>query len=175
MSEEIWTEGKIIRHLSRYTDIKRFPWQLANSFIYSWESDFWTMTQEGITREFEIKISRADYFKDSKKEKHTKGGGANYFYYVCPKDLIKKEEVQNPYGLIYVSFGQVEIIKKPKQRHNNRYDNWEKLANKMYWKYRELWKQKYVDKEIAHEEYKNGFTLQIDQEEVTAIPSQPLL
>src|SRR5690606_29343051 len=98
------TEQDIILHLANWFDIRKFPFQLPRSFVYGWESDYWTMEASGITREYEIKISRADFLKDRRKQKHsTPEAGANFFYYVCPKDLIKKEDVDPKYGLIYVS------------------------------------------------------------------------
>ena len=52
---------------------KRFVtqlYQLSNSFVYGWESDFFSMTKSGYAQEVEIKISRGDFFADFKKTKH---------------------------------------------------------------------------------------------------------
>src|SRR5579859_4638483 len=94
----------MIRHLARYVDNHRFPFQMANTFIYAWECDYWAMDLHGITREFEIKISRSDFFADAKKSKHRLHGdhGANYFYYVVPQYLIQPGEVDKKYGLLYI-------------------------------------------------------------------------
>ncbi len=47
-------------------------YKLANKFIFLWESDFFVLKQNGYSYEFEIKISRSDYFADKKKiEKHS--------------------------------------------------------------------------------------------------------
>jgi len=158
------TEQSIVKELAMSIDNRRFPWQLANSFVYSWESDYWTMTSGGETREFEIKISRSDYFVDAKKEKHKATVGANYFYYVCPKDLIKKNEVDKKYGLIYIwDTGFIEIVKKPCKLHNNKFDRWQILANKMYWKFKTLWKEKWIAKEITREDYFAGFNISLEE------------
>jgi len=151
------TEKDIIVKLASSLDNRKFPFQVPNAFIYSWECDYWAMTSEGETREFEIKTSRSDYFNDAKKDKHKSETGANYFYYVCPKSLIKHEEVDKRYGLIYVSDSRVEIVKKPRRLNDNKFAQWKMLAHKMYWKWASLWLQKYRDKEISRSEYINGF------------------
>lgn len=161
------TETSIIKILSGWIDERKFPWQLANSFVYNWECDYWAMTSGGTTREFEIKISRADYFTDAKKDKHKECNGANYFYYVCPKDLITKKEVDKKYGLIYVSEDDgLHIVRKPTRLHYNKFDRWEILANKMYFKFRTLWREKWIAKEITRNEYFEGFNFQLLQEEL---------
>lgn len=157
----------IIKDLVQWTDHQKFPYQIPNSFIYSWECDYWTMTAYGETREFEIKTSRADFLKDAKKDKHKECNGANYFYYVCPKGLIGKDEVDKKYGLIYIwDTGFVEIVKKPRRLNLNKFDNWKMLCNKMHGKWWQLWKQKWIDKEITRDEYKEGFNISLELEEI---------
>lgn len=162
------TEASIIKILSNYIDERKFPWQLSNSFVYEWECDYWTMTSGGTTREFEIKISRADYLIDAKKSKHKECNGANYFYYVCPKELISKNEVDKRYGLIYVTDDRIQIIRKPIRLHDNKFNRWEILANKMYWKFRTLWREKWNQKEITRDEYFEGFNFQLSEEELVS-------
>lgn len=151
------TEKGIIVRLATTLDHRKFPFQMPNAFIYGWECDYWAMTSDGETREFEIKISRSDFKNDAKKEKHKSEIGANYFYYVCPDGLIKSDEIDKRYGLIYVSDERVLIIKKPRRLNNNKFGDWKMLANKMYWKWWSLWLQKYRDKEITRSEYLSGF------------------
>lgn len=152
------TEKGIIVMLATWLDHRKFPFQMPNAFIYGWECDYWAMTSDGETREFEIKISKADFLNDAKKKKHSSANGANYFYYVCPDDLIKPIEVDKRYGLIYVSSNRVQIIKKPRRLNDNKFGDWKMLANKMYWKWWSLWLQKYRDKEISRLEYLQGFS-----------------
>lgn len=48
-------------------------YKLANAFIFKhdWESDFFVQKDNGYSYEFEVKISRSDFFNDKKKiEKH---------------------------------------------------------------------------------------------------------
>lgn len=156
------TEIEIIKELSGRMDHVKFPYQVPNAFIYDWECDYWTMTAEGETREYEIKISRTDYLNDAKKVKHRDCNGANYFYYVVPKGLIAKDEIDHKYGLIYIwETGFVEIVKKPKRLNENKFEDWKMLCNKMYGRFRTLWKQKWVDKEITHDQYFDGYNLNL--------------
>lgn len=160
------TEQEIIKRLSLWTDNRKFPYQLPNSFIYSWECDFWTMTSGGETREFEIKISRSDFLADFKKEKHKVTVGANFFYYVCPKDMIKVGEIDKKYGLVYIwETGFVEVKRRPTRLNENVFEDWRKLANKMYTKWYTLWKQKWINEEISIDEYHNGFNTELLQNE----------
>lgn len=161
------SEESIINALSHWIDERKFPFQLYRSFIYKHECDYWAMTSGGETREFEIKISRADYFVDAKKEKHASCNDANYFYYVCPKGLILPNEVDKKYGLIYVTDNGLQIVKKPRRLNDKVFDDWKGLANKMYWKYRALWREKFIGKEISHAQYVEGFSFQLLQEEYT--------
>lgn len=152
------TENDIIEHLSMFIDSRKYPFQLHRSFMEQWEADYWAMDQKGVTREYEIKISRSDYRKDVLKDKHKWMGekGPNYFYYVCPTDLIKIEEVDNRYGLIYVSeHGYCKIVKRPLKLHPRLFDNWKHLAVKMYWKWWKLWKEKRYANLITRAEYLN--------------------
>ena len=160
-----YTEMDLIKTLSQWLDDRKYPYQVCNAFIYGWECDYWAMTAEGETREFEIKISRGDYLNDAKKDKHVKEG-ANYFYYVCPKDLIKPEEVVKKYGLIYISEdGFLEVKKKPQRLNNNGFGQWKMLAEKMYWRFRNLWREKYINKEIDVTTYRAGFNIQLGETE----------
>ena len=53
----------------------------------------------------ECKVSRSDFFSDKKKSFRIRpetGMGA-YRYYMCPKGLIKPEELPEKWGLLYVN------------------------------------------------------------------------
>jgi hypothetical protein len=160
------TEKSIVQELARWIDNREYPYQVPNAFIYGWESDYWALDVDGIAKEFEIKISRSDYFSDAKKEKHKSDNCANYFYYVCPKDLIKKEEVDKRYGLIYIwETGHLSVEKKPRRLHDHRFNNWQLLANKMYFRWRSIWCQKYLEKQITVSEFREGFNLDLKSNE----------
>ncbi len=49
---------------------------------------------------YEIKVSRADYLSDKKLLDYLRY--CSHLYVVCPHGLIKKEEVPDPIGLLYV-------------------------------------------------------------------------
>jgi hypothetical protein len=158
------TEDFIIKKLASWLDDRKYPFQLSTVFIYKWESDYWAMTASGETREFEIKVSRSDYFADAKKDKHNGNEGANYFYFVTPKDLIRKEEVPGKYGLIHIhEDGFAEVVKKPQRLNGNTFEKWKMLAVKMYWRYRSLWREKHFQKEITYEQYIEGFNIKVDE------------
>jgi hypothetical protein len=109
------------------------------------EADVLGISGAGHIYEYEIKISRADFFNDFKNKaykhrllgegdaKHTyalwkKGKKTdetydlivipNRFYYVCPEGLIKKEEVPEYAGLIYINDKYTEIKPAPILHHH---------------------------------------------------------
>ena len=170
------TEKIIIKQLTLWVDDRQYPFQIPNAFFYGWECDYWALDIAGVAREFEVKISRSDFFNDAKKQKHAECKGANYFYYVVPKDLVKPAEVDKRYGLIYVwETGYVEVKKKPRKLHDNRFTDWKILANKMYWRFRQLWREKYLEKEITHDQYINGFNIELQKEDYENIDMLPPL
>ena len=55
----------------RIAVIKQHECIIPNVFVYSWESDVISITKAGYVHEFEVKLTRADFKKDSeKKNKH---------------------------------------------------------------------------------------------------------
>lgn len=62
------SEGEICKALNRYF-VGNCCYKLANAFIFKsdWESDFFVQKQNGYSYEFEVKISRSDFFADKKK------------------------------------------------------------------------------------------------------------
>lgn len=161
------TEETIIKYLASSIDNWEYPYQVPRAFIYGWECDYWTLDTLGNTREFEIKISRADYFKDASKDKHKQCNGANYFYYVCPKGLILKSEVDAKYGLIYIlPHGNIQIEKKPRRLHDNKFDDWKMLCNKMFYKWYTIWRSKWAVGEITKDEYFAGFNIELANEKL---------
>lgn len=103
------------------------------SMFFPFEIDVLSVTGAGFAYEFEVKISRADYKKDSEKiEKHSfyKQGAEckfyklpNYFAYCCPPGLIKGHEIPSYSGLYYVQpSGLVQEIIKAPLIHKNKPD-----------------------------------------------------
>lgn len=87
------------------------------SYILYSQCDVLSMNKSGYLTEFEIKISKQDFLKDKTKKKFLKRnewGFANYFYYVCPENLISLKDIKKEYGLIYIIDYELKIIRKPK-------------------------------------------------------------
>jgi hypothetical protein len=98
---------------------------LPNYFHGSFEMDLFRITDSDFVVEYEIKISRSDFFADFKKKHwngNTKHDGMtagtlnncpNKFFFVTPKGLLKKEEIPVHAGLIEydgVSFSYITFI-----------------------------------------------------------------
>lgn len=67
------------------------------------------------SRLVECKVSRGDFFADRKKSFRIAAhkGMGDLRYYCCPKDMIKKDEIPEGWGLLYVyPNGQVRQIKE---------------------------------------------------------------
>lgn len=67
------TESKIQKVVSeQFFSPNSVKYMAENLFLYDWESDFWIMMKSGLCYEFEIKISRSDFFNDfkHKQKKH---------------------------------------------------------------------------------------------------------
>lgn len=113
------------------------------------ECDVLAVSKADLIYEFEIKISRADFKKDfNKKHKHEllekrqgtretwnvrNGERVNvrtwfqtpsYFSYLCPRDMIRLDEVPEYAGLVYVSedYQSFEWMKKAPKLHDHRAD-----------------------------------------------------
>jgi len=111
---------QIIYSLMNYINTNGYDIILPNFCYKSLEADVFKRTKNGYITEFEIKISRSDYFADFKKsngDKHNrlKSGDSicNKFYFVVPRGLITKEEIPDYAGLI---------------TYNNKYFQVEKMA-----------------------------------------------
>lgn len=96
---------------------------IPNFFYGSNECDLFRITHSDFVFEYEIKVSRADFFADFKKEgrdckKHEalqKGIGdncPNRFFYVVPHDLVSVNEVPKYAGLLYYTGSRWFDLKK---------------------------------------------------------------
>lgn len=78
---------------------------IPNYFHDCYEMDLFRLTPTEYIYEYEIKISRSNYFADFKKgnkhERLQKGLAANRFFFVVPENLISIAECPKYAGLIY--------------------------------------------------------------------------
>lgn len=116
---------------------------ISNVYFFKNETDFLAVRKSGLLIGCEIKCSLSDFKADFKKPRHQDLLGGcldteNYFYYVCPENLIPLDLVPSYAGLLYVTeSGWVKEIKKAPKLHSKKHEYKEKLFNKMYFGYRE--------------------------------------
>lgn len=123
-----------------------------NFFLNAFEADMIRISDSGTMWEFEIKISRSDFFNDFKKRRYGKVKHEqlkegklepNYFCFVCPKGMIKKEEVPFYAGLIEferskdnnnVPCIRFQYVKKGKRLHKRKFEDYRKIAHVISWR-----------------------------------------
>jgi len=127
--------------------IQPFPMVICNLSMpgWHWEADAVYVTRSGYWYEFEVKVTRSDFFADSKKRyKHTlladplNKRGPTMFYYVCPADMVTVDEVPEYAGLAYIvpnyydDFPTLKIVKNPARRKVKKLDEdgWQTIAGK---------------------------------------------
>lgn len=142
---------------------KHHNWRIMNVYFFREESDFLTFLPSGMCWEFEVKVSRSDFFNDFKKEKHKlfesktdlrvnigtekhprfitikKTSTPNRFYFAVPEGMVSADEVPDYAGLVCVGHnvnwaGSVNIIKQAPTLHKSVHDH-TKLLEKYYWNY----------------------------------------
>lgn len=102
--------------LFRELDKRQFKFINPNIYINNWfECDIFAINNSGYGCEFEIKISRSDFKRDYKKllygckSKHDilsnkeNPKEISKFIFVCPYGMIQPDEINENYGLYYVS------------------------------------------------------------------------
>ena len=97
-----------------------------NIYFYVWESDFLAIRKSGFAEEFEIKLTKADFKADARKQKIgltkyewlSRGAGPTYFSYVVPEGLVLATEVPEFAGLYWVKGDlrySIREVKKPRR------------------------------------------------------------
>lgn len=156
---------------------------VPNFYVGKYECDVMKLTKSGVFTEYEIKISRADFFNDFKKEHQERdmtdyvkgvsnwysmpiltynkhkltelGNRANKFYFVVPDGLIAPSEVPKYSGLIYYYNGRIRVVKNAKQIHKNKgLIDLEALALKLSFR-EQAWRQKYNNYLPEIKKYRN--------------------
>jgi len=128
----------IIKNVNFYLTPSCLREILPNFYFGYHECDVFRVNQSDFVFEYEIKVSRADFFADFKKNggvKHSNlkyAGGIycpNRFFFVVPKGLIKSLEIPDYAGLIYFNNGNFEIIKSGKLIHKRKFTDFRSLAH----------------------------------------------
>lgn len=98
-----------------FTEVKNGPTWTARHF----RLDAWAMKKSWRNSNmlgYEIKVSRSDFLADKKWKNYLPL--CNTFYFVCPKGLIKKDEIPDDVGLIYYNpeKDSLKTVKAPAYR-----------------------------------------------------------
>lgn len=124
-----------------YDSIHSGEIRLQNFYYKGFEADLFRLQNNGYIIEYEIKVSRSDFFKDfEKKDKHEQiksGQRCNRFYFVVPTCLVKIAEVPDYCGLIYVNeHGKTSKIKRAKLLTNEKVSEsfYKDLAVKLFYR-----------------------------------------
>lgn len=114
------TEWMVQESLYRNLNEKKHRLIVPNCKALGYEADVLSLTRAGYITEFEIKLSRSDFLNESrcrsKKCKFQLYESAqnisisaysamfcpNFFYYVCPKEIIKPDQVPDFAGLLWI-------------------------------------------------------------------------
>lgn len=69
----------------------------------------------------EVKVQRNDFLIDCKKSFRINPilGAGEFRYYLCPEDLISKDEIPENWGLLYFCNKSIKIIKRAKRQISN--------------------------------------------------------
>jgi len=140
-----YTEAKIQKHI--FCEFSASSLIVPNCYFRSsrYEMDVFRVTPAGLSYEYEIKLTTADFNNElkHKKMKHRYMDVApymspNYYSFVCPEDVIKIEDIwDDRYGLYVMNGYYLRCIRKPKKLHDTRIEQkyyW-KLAKKLMFKY----------------------------------------
>ena len=148
------SESAFVRALAEFSDHKlRYDAMIPNSWVTPHhEADMLAIRPSGIIDEFEVKLSKADFLADRKKQiTFDKSSDDNFklvelengrtvinnFWYVIPKGLVDHALVPDFAGLIEIS-NKVEVIKHPTRLHSRkadyrtRYELVRKLSNRFW-------------------------------------------
>ena len=166
----------------KITDIfQNYDYKLYNSFVFNWESDFFCISKSGYCVEVEVKISKSDFKADYQKRTscnvnkheflnsdHT--SKPNKFYFACPHGLIKQDEINLKYGLIWIEetksihgiYRSAKIIREAKFLHKNKILDSKhvlrQLLNKFYYRNMDLRKLNHLREcELKHGQGKIDF------------------
>ena len=135
----------IINSYYKNKSASSYKMMIPNVYLYKWEADLLGITKSNYVHEFEIKTTFQDFKNEfiHKFEKHNLfktpydiDAIPNRLYYVCETGVIP--EVPEYAGLIHtVNRGlkkSLRIIKKAPLLHNEKFEDWENIAKKLFYK-----------------------------------------
>jgi len=139
MEDFKFTAEFIIKQLEKMHDPKEFAFFDELRVGTGWGKDseqrfdgyaiHYMKGKRNVTRSFEVKISRSDFFHEIKKplkRRHALRLSHEY-YFVTPTDLVKIEEVPPECGLMFVNeFGEINVVIKAPYRESM--PTWQFLA-----------------------------------------------
>jgi len=137
MNQEKITAQRILKKLMAFVK-GSYDVVLPNFYYGGKECDLFRITESDLVIEYEIKISRSDFFADFKKhdgQKHENlklGDGwkvPNRFFFVVPEGLVTKEEVPPYAGLIYYKKDRFEMVRPAKILHKAKYENYRSICH----------------------------------------------
>lgn len=110
---------------------------IPNFYYGNTECDLFKITGSDFVIEYEIKISRSDFFADFKKQGgkkhlHLQGGSThcpNRFYYVMPAGLIKVDECPKYAGLLeWNQYESFDTLKNAPLIHKQKFQNYRMIS-----------------------------------------------
>ncbi len=146
---------KILTAIRRHAPKDPSEIMMPNFYLFGYEMDMMRLMTNGYVVEYEVKISRSDFFQDFKKMqevyvypidearqvqqffKHDglrEGKAANRFFFVTPEGLVDKEEIPKHAGLIYYRDGYLDTKKPAPLLHKRVYSDYRRLAIAMSWR-----------------------------------------
>ena len=157
--------NKIQKQLINFATGGGYEIVIPNFYFGIYEMDLFRLTNSEIIYEYEIKISRSDFFADFKKKfgnetKHSrfenKSCACNKFFFVVPENMVGIEEVPSYAGLIYYLGGGFKIIKAAPMLKKKDKINYQSLAKSLAWR-DQLTRQKLNQIKRQFDEYKKQF------------------
>lgn len=159
-----WSERLLQDAIYIWCAIKMHEIVVPNSQLFAWESDVVSVNRTGFIFEFEVKISRADFRADARKDRaallidpvkvHRVFGPStfkrpNYFYYAVPEGLILPSELPEYAGLLYirrpvrgpVSGNVTHLVREAKRLHTEKINDKQRCqlaraVSRRYWRQR---------------------------------------
>ncbi|WP_165073296.1 hypothetical protein [Paludisphaera rhizosphaerae] len=130
-----WTERRL-QNLIATRFLKTGSLCVPNCGVWGWESDLVRVSPSYLASEYEIKVTRKDFHRDSEKlervaalsnpegRKRVEGLTPSRFWYATPRDMVKPEEVPAYAGLIQPSKSgrRLDIIVPAPLLHRNKLD-----------------------------------------------------